>query len=223
MLIWREISQNASANETIIVSASINNSKEVTYSSILAGMELETVEWLHAHGPSWREHFLKRHRFSNSVHYFLPWSNFVYFPLRVCVCVFHSSLFTVVITVCICNMCEHSICLLPSFCAHYSMEQWSTGNARTFLKMVLLVSNSSCSKCCISCALSLLILKIIQGTWFSLHTFKNTREKWHEGRREFSQRFLDGIFQANIFMSISYLSRNKLYYWNNISLTGFKI
>lgn len=87
MLIWREISQNASANETIIVSASINNSKEVTYSSILAGMELDMVEWLHAHGPSWREHFLKRHRFSNSVHYFLPWSNFVYFPLRVCVCV----------------------------------------------------------------------------------------------------------------------------------------
>ena len=136
---------------------------------------------------------------------------------------FHSSLFTVVITVCICNMCEHSICLQPSFCAHYSMKQWSIGNVKAFLKMVLLVSNSSCSKCCIFCSLSLLILKIIQGTWFSLHTFKNTREKRHKGRREVSQRFLAGIFQANIFVSISYLSRNTLYYWNNISLTGFKI
>ena len=48
--------------------------------------------------------------------------------LCVCVCLFHSSVFTVVITVCICNMCEHSICLQPSFCAHYSMKHWECEN-----------------------------------------------------------------------------------------------
>lgn len=126
---------------------------------------------------------------------FFPRSKFAYFPLRVCACVFHSSLFTVVITVCICNMCERNICLPLSFCAHSSMKLWIFGNARTFLKMMLLVSNFSCSKCCISCALSLLILKIIQGTWFSLHAFRNTREKRHEGSREFKDFLLESFRQ----------------------------
>lgn len=87
---------------------------------------------------------------------------------------FYSSLFTLGIIVCICNMCKHNICLQVSSCVHYSMKQWSIWNARTFLKMLLLVNNSSCSECCISCTPSLLILKITQVTWFLLCALKNT-------------------------------------------------
>ena len=148
-------------------------------------------------GPKWREHFLERDHFSNSVKKFFPWDNFMWFcvRMRVCVCVCYSSLFTLGIIVCICNMWKHNICLQVCSCVHYSRKQWSIWNARTFLKTLLLVNNSSCSKCCISCTLSLLILKITQVTWFSLWTLKNTTGKRSEGRREFSQGFSLGSFR----------------------------
>lgn len=165
-------------------------------------------------GPRWRAHFLESVHFLNSVQYFFPWDNVMYFSL--CVFVYHSSLFTLEITACICSMCKHNICIQGSSCVHYSMKQWSFRNAKPFLKTLLLVNNSSCSKCCISCTLSLLILKVTQVTWFSLCTFKNTTEKWCEGRREFNQRFLAGIFQANVFVSTSYLSQGINYFMGTI-------
>lgn len=146
---------------------------------------------LHRSPRSW-EYLLDRNNFSNVVSYFFPWENFM--------CVFfllYSSLLILGIIVCICNMCKHNICLQVSSCVHQSLKQRSIWNARTFLKMLLLVNNSSCSECCISCTLSLLILKITQVTWFSLCAVKeyNRTAEWARGESsDFSLESFRQIF-----------------------------
>lgn len=96
---------------------------------------------------------------------------------------FYSSLFILGIIVCICNMCKDNICLPVSSRVHYSMKQWSIGDAGPFLTTLLLVNNASCSGCCISCAQSLLILKMTQVPWFSLCGLKE-----HSGKAQWGKK-----------------------------------
>lgn len=162
-------------------------------------------------GPKLRAHLLDRDHFPNSVQYFFSWDNFMSF--------FYSSLFTLGIIVCICNMCKHNICLQVSSCAHYSMKQWSIGNARTFLTTLLLVNNSSCSGCCISCTRSLLILKITQLIWVSLCTLKEHNRKVEWGQKGIQSRVSHWNLSGKYFGSGPYLSQGInnvikiIFYW----------
>lgn len=132
-----------------------------------------------------RGHLQDRDRISNSVQSFL---------FLIVDFFFYSSLFSLGIIVCICNVCKHNICLWVSCCVHCPMEQWSIWDAAAFLRTLLLVHNSSCSECCSSRAPSLLILKITLVTCFSSCALQEQKRKveWRDG--EFSQGFLLGIF-----------------------------